>query len=452
LKILTAISKIELVEQQENMEKTAEQTSLAPQPSFRRLILVGLIGNVMEWYDFAVYGFFAVTIGRLFFPAEKPIISLIAAFGAFAAGFLVRPIGGIVFGRIGDLMGRQRAMLLSVIAMAIPTVLMGMLPTFDTIGIAAPILLVSLRLVQGLSVGGEYTSSLVFLVENGPQDRRAYSAVWGAWGASAGTLLGSGVGFLMAALLTSDNLESWGWRVPFVLGGCVAFVGLLLRRGLHAEAPVARSKNPTREIFTKHRWAMLRVALLNLGFGAAFYTVFVYTVSFLEQFSKLSNKNALRNNSIAMIVLLLIMPMAAKFADRQGRRVVLGVGFTALTVLAIPLFYLMSLGVRFLTISCELALAIPIALISGAIAATNVELMPRAVRCTGLAFAYNISVGVLGGMTPMIVTWLIAYSHSPAAPGYWIAATSAVSAITLFFFVHETKNHSLEDPETGGEC
>ena len=188
---------------------------------------------------------------------------------------------------------------------------------------------------------------------------------------------------------------------------------------------------------------MLRVALLNLGSGAAFYTLFVYSVTFLEQFSKLSNQQALRNNSIAMILLLLIMPMAAKFADKYGRKAVLGAGFTILTVSAIPLFHLMSLGIRYLTISCELALAIPIALISGAISATNVELMPRAIRCTGLAFAYNISVGVFGGMTPMIVTWFISYLHSPAAPGYWVAATSAVSAITLFFFVHETKDRPL---------
>lgn len=397
----------------------------------------------MEWYDFAVYGYFAVTIGNLFFPAEEPIVSLIASFGAFAAGFLVRPLGGIIFGRIGDLVGRQRAMLLSVMAMAIPTVLMGCLPTFQMIGLAAPILLVVLRLIQGLSVGGEYTSSLVFLVESGPQDRRAFSAVWGAWGASAGTLLGSGVGFMIAALLPPDQLELWGWRIPFLLGGGVAFVGVLLRRGLHSETVVANSKSPTRDLFSKYRWPMLRVAVLNLGFGVAFYTLFVYSVSFLEQFSKLSEKQALRNNSIAMILLLIVMPFAAKFADKHGRKAILGIGFTILATTAIPLFYMMSLGIRFLTISCELALAIPVAMISGAIAATNVELMPRAVRCTGLAFAYNISVGVFGGLTPMIVTWLIAYTHSPTAPGYWVAATSAISAITLFFFVRETKESTL---------
>ncbi|MDX1411467.1 MAG: MFS transporter, partial [Nitrospirales bacterium] len=153
-----------------------------PKPSRGRIILAGLVGNVMEWYDFAVYGFFASVIGHQFFPSDNPTVSLIAAFGAFAAGFLVRPLGGLLFGRIGDLVGRSRALTLSVLTMAIPTVIIGLLPTHQSIGLAAPVLLVTLRLIQGLSVGGEYTSSLVFLVENAPQDRRAFNAIWGVWG------------------------------------------------------------------------------------------------------------------------------------------------------------------------------------------------------------------------------------------------------------------------------
>lgn len=422
--------------------KTSHQTP-SDRPSFFRLILIGLIGNVMEWYDFAVYGYFAGTIGRLFFPADRPVISLIASFGAFAAGFLVRPLGGILFGRIGDLVGRQRAMMLSVMAMAIPTVTMGLLPTFASVGAVAPALLVILRLVQGLSVGGEYTSSLVFLVEHAPPGRRAFSAVWGAWGASAGTLLGSGVGFVTASIVAPDQLETWGWRVPFLLGGCVALVGFWLRRGLHTEAPAAESKAPTRNMFTKHRGAVLRVALLNLGFGVGFYTVFVYAVTFLEQVSKLSDKHALRNNSIAMLMLLMVMPLAAKFADKHGRKVILGVGFSVLAVTAIPLFHLMALGIRWVTIGCELALALPLGMVSGAIAAVNVELMPRAIRCTGLAFSYNLSVGIFGGITPMVVTWLTAYLQNPAAPGYWVASSAALSALVLLFSVHETKDTPL---------
>lgn len=398
----------------------------------------------MEWYDFAVYGYFAATIGQLFFPADKPVVSLIASFGAFAAGFLVRPLGGLVFGRIGDLVGRQRAMLLSVMAMAIPTVVMGLLPTFGTIGVAAPVLLVILRLIQGLSVGGEYTSSLVFLVEHAPPGRRAFSAVWGAWGASAGTLLGSGVGFFTAMLLTPEQLQTWGWRVPFLLGGCVAAVGLWLRKGMAVEAPPAHSKAPTREVFTTYRWPVLRVALLNLGFGAGFYTIFVYAVSFMERVGKLPDQISLRNNSMAMVLLLVIMPYAAKYADRHGRKVVLGVGFAMLVLLPIPLFHLMGLGIRWLIIVCDLALAVPLAIVGGAIAATNVELMPRAVRCTGLAFAYNLAVGVFGGLTPLVVTWLTVYLHTPSAPGYWVAGSAMISAVTLWFLVAETHHRSLD--------
>lgn len=274
----------------------------------------------MEWYDFAVYGFFAATIGKLFFPSDDPVVSLIASFGTFAAGFLVRPLGGLVFGRIGDMVGRQRAMYLSVMAMGVPTMLMGLLPTYSSIGIWAPILLVSIRLVQGLSVGGEYTSSLVYMVELAPAGRRAFSAVWGAWGATAGTLLGSGVGFLVASLLTPEQLVTWGWRLAFLIGGGVAFFGLMLRRGIHAEQPVNLSKAPQVDIFTKYRWDVLRVAFLNIGYSVAFYTIFVYSVSFLEQVAHFSDQKALRNNSIAMALILLVMPFSAWLSDRYGRK------------------------------------------------------------------------------------------------------------------------------------
>ena len=421
-------------------------TLLNPQDtssSFFRRTLVGLIGNVMEWYDFAVYGYFAATIGRLFFPSHDPVISLIAAFGTFAAGFLVRPLGGLVFGRIGDLVGRQRAMFLSIITMAIPTMLMGFLPTYESIGIMAPVLLVSIRLIQGMSVGGEYTSSLVYMVEEAPKQRRAFSAMWGAWGASAGTLLGSGVGFLTAYLLPPADLDAWGWRLAFILGGGVAFVGLILRRGAHTEQPVSQSKSPTKDIFTKNRFDVLRVSLLNIGHSVAFYTIFVYAVSFLEQEANFSPAKALRNNSICMALPLLIMPMAAKLADKYGRKIMLYIGFIMLALTAIPLFHLLGQGIRWVTIMCELALAFPIGIISGALPVTNVELMPRDIRCTGLAFSYNLSVGVFGGISPMVVTWLTAYYHNPSAPGYWVAAAAAISLATLFFSVKETRNSDL---------
>ncbi|MEN9951079.1 MAG: Proline/betaine transporter [Bacteroidota bacterium] len=405
--------------------------------------IVGLVGNVMEWYDFAVYGFFAATIGKLFFPSDNPVVSLIASFGTFAAGFLVRPLGGLVFGRIGDMVGRHRAMYLSVVTMAVPTLLMGLLPTYATIGIWAPILLVLTRLIQGLSVGGEYTSSLVYMVEQAPNGKRAFSAMWGSWGATLGTLLGSAVGFSVASILTQEEMVSWGWRLSFIMGGFVAMLGLWLRRGHEEEHPVSQSKAPQKDIFTKHRWAVMRVALLNIGNAVAFYTIFVYAVSFLEQVVHFSDQKALRNNSIAMAFILLVMPLSAKMADRYGRKNVLLVGFLMLTLSAIPLFHVIAQGIRWVTISCHLALSLGLGIVSGAIAAANVELMPRDIRCTGLAFSYNLSVGVFGGLTPLVITWLTEYLNNPSAPGYWVAGASLISLLTLLFSVKETQNNPL---------
>lgn len=414
------------------------------EPSSFRLILVGIIGNVMEWYDFAIYGYFAATIGRLFFPSDNPAVSLIASFGAFLAGFLVRPLGGLVFGRIGDLVGRQRAMFLSVLVMAIPTVLIGLLPTYEVLGIMAPIMLVLFRIAQGLSVGGEFTSSLVFLTENAPAGRRASFAVWGSWGASAGTLLGSGVGYAVASLLEQEQLQSWGWRIPFILGGAIAFFGFWLRNGLHAEAPpAAHSATPGKDVFTRYKGDLLRIILLNIGFSSAFYTIFVYTVSFLQQVSKFSEAKSLRNNVICMLFLLLILPFSARLADRYGRKKVLGTGLLILVVGAIPLFQIIGLGIRWVTIACELAITLGVGITAGAMAAANVELMPKEVRCTGLAVSYNIAVGVFGGATPMLIAWMLEYLKDPAAPGYWVAATCSVSLLTLLFGVRETYKESI---------
>jgi MHS family proline/betaine transporter-like MFS transporter len=413
------------------------------QQSLIKIILIGLIGNVMEWYDFAVYGYFATVIGQLFFPAADPATSLIASFGAFAAGFLVRPLGGLLFGRIGDLYGRRRAMVLSVVAMAVPTVLMGFLPTYETAGIAAPILIVLLRIVQGLSVGGEFTSSLIFLVEQAPENRRAFSAVWGSWGASAGILLGSGVGWLINWWLNDAEIIAFGWRIPFILGGLIAVIGFWLRNTLHVEMPRTQSKSPVRDVFTQYRWQVLRVALLNIGFGVAFYTVFIYAVSYIKNIDHLPEGLALRLNTWAMLLLLMVLPLAAWLSDRFGRKKVLAVACSLLVIGALPLFQLIHSSDESLILLGELSFAVIVGMVSGGIAATNVELMPAPIRCTGLAFAYNASIGIFGGLTPLLAAWLIDYTGNPIAPAYWVFATALISLFTIMFLVHETRYKPL---------
>ncbi len=417
-------------------------TNTAPTSS-RRIIFAGLVGNVMEWYDFAVYGYFAVVIGHRFFPSDDPSVSLIAAFGAFAAGFLVRPLGGLLFGRIGDLVGRKRALTLSILAMAIPTVLIGCLPTYDAIGIAAPLAIVALRIVQGLSVGGEFTSSLIFLAENAKPKRRAMTAIWGMWGATAGILLGSGVGSLITEVLTEAQISSWGWRLPFLAGILVAGTGYLVRRSIHAEVPVSDSTHPIVDTFGKHRMSVLRVALLNIGFGVGFYAAFVYAVTYIKSIDKLSAEIAFNLNTASMALLLLILPLSAWLSDRFGRKPLLIAGSAILTVGAIPLFHLIHTTDPAVIFLGEMGFVLAIGLISGGLVAANVELIPAAVRCTGLAFAYNASIGWFGGTTPLIAAWLITSTGNPIMPAYWIAATGAVSLLSAIFLVRETRFQPL---------
>ena len=409
-------------------------------PSLFKIIIIGLIGNMMEWYDFAVYGYFATIIARLFFPMTDPAVSLIASFGAFAAGFLMRPIGGLVFGRIGDLVGRQKAMTLSVIAMAAPTILMAFLPTYETVGVLAPILLIALRMLQGLSVGGEYTSSLIFLAENAPKNRRAFTAVWGAWGASAGILLGSGVGLLVSSLLEDTQILNWGWRLPFAIGGFVALTGWWIRSHMQVEMPVALTASPVTDIFTRYRRDVLRVALLNIGHGVAFYTTFVYAVSYIRNIDKLSESIALELNTLAMLVLLLVMPLSAWLSDRYGRKNLLLISTTLLTIMAIPLFELIHSSNEYHILIGEILFAVMVGMVGGGIVALNVELMPVAVRCTGLAFAYNASIGLFGGTSPLIAAWLINYTGNPIAPAYWVVTAASISLLTLVFWVKEPPN------------
>ena len=415
----------------------------APELSRQRIIAAGLIGNVMEWYDFAVYGYFASVIGHRFFPADNPSVSLIAAFGAFAAGFLVRPLGGLLFGRIGDLIGRTRALTLSVLAMAVPTVLIGLLPTHAQIGLAAPILLVVCRIVQGLSVGGEYTSSLVFLVENSPKNRRAFSAIWGVWGATAGILLGSGVGSILTGVLSENQLATWGWRLPFLFGALVAGTGYLIRRGMHAEGPSGKTKSPVLDSFGVHRGSVIQVALLNVGYGVAFYAAFVYAVTYIKQIDHLPARVAFNLNTLSMALLLLILPLSAWLSDRIGRKPILIVGGGLLTFGAIPLFHLMHMTDPVLIFLGEAGFALSIGLISGGLVAANVELIPAPVRCTGLAFAYNASIGWFGGTTPLIATWLITQTGNPVSPAWWVVAAGSVSLFTALFFMRETRHETL---------
>lgn len=411
---------------------------------------MGLVGNVVEWYDFALYGYFAVIIGKLFFPSSDPSLSLLASFGAFASGFLMRPIGGLVFGRIGDSVGRNAAMSLSVLAMAIPTVLMSLLPTYADIGMGAPIALITLRIIQGLSVGGEYTSSLIFLAENAPSNRRAFTAIWGSWGGVLGMLLGSGIGLVTARILPADSLELWGWRIPFAIGGILAVIGWWVRKKLPSVPHEVAISSPIIEIMKNYRSHLARVVLINIGCGVSFYTVFVYAVTYIRNIDHFSDAVTRELNTLSLLVFLVVLPVTAWLSDLYSRRIVLTVSMSVLLFAALPLFQMIHTDTASAVFIGEFLFAILVAMASGGIVALNVELFPTQIRCTGLALAYNISNGIFGGTTPLVAAWLLRETANPIAPVYWLVGALTISTVTLLLWIRDHHLHPInhETPDS----
>ena len=401
----------------------------------RRVIAAGMIGNVLEWYDFAVYGYFATAIGRHFFPHEDAVAQLLSAFGVFAIGYVMRPIGGAVVGHIGDRFGRRAALTFSVAAMAIPTFLIGLLPGYATLGVAAPIALTLLRMVQGLSVGGEYTSSMVFLVEHAPDGRRGVMGALAAGGAGGGTLLGSAVGAGFAASMSDAALDAWGWRIPFLLGLAVGIAGYLLRRHVMETIPAERRKRaPMLETLSDHWRIVLGFAGLSVFNAVGFYVGFVYLVSWLQTADGIAPARALEINSLSMAVLLPVVMATGFLTDRVGRKPVLLLACILGFVGAVPIFLLLNQPSALSAQLGQLGLVAVIGLYGGAQPAIMVEAAPLPVRCTAVALGYNITFGVIGGFTPLVAAWLVDRTGDEIAPAFLIMAAAAVTLLTVLRF------------------
>lgn len=398
----------------------------------------GVVGNVMEWYDFALFGFFAPIIAGNFFPADNPTTALLQTYGVFAAGFVMRPLGAVLFGYIGDRMGRSRALFLSVLMMGVPTFLLGVLPDYDQIGIWAPLLLVAIRLIQGLSVGGEFSSSVTYVVETAPANRRGYAGSWANFGSLGGTLLGSGTAAFMATLVSQATLESWGWRVPFLLGLLLAGFALYLRRNLPDSPAFAEhddqhaDDNPLREVLTRNLRQTVLAVLFASGYGVFFYIPLVYLPTYASTQSGVDMAAALRINALATAIMLPIIPLAGLASDRWlRRRTLLIIVFAAMAAIAYPIFARLGTGDLETLLIGQVAFAVLAAFAVGSAPAMFAEMFPADDRLTGYSLAFNVGLGLVGGTAPMISTWLIGATGNPLAPGFYLAGLSLVSVGAL---------------------
>ncbi|MBL4768147.1 MAG: MFS transporter [Rhodobacteraceae bacterium] len=403
----------------------------------RKAIAAGLVGNILEWYDFAVYGFFAPILATLFFPSDDPVTSLIAAYGAFAAGFLMRPVGAVIFGHIGDRLGRKRALTLSIVLMAIPSLCIGLLPTYEQIGVTAGVLLVVLRMLQGVAVGGEFTGSIVYLTENAPPGRRGFFASWSLFGANGGILLGSLVGALLSYLLTDMQLHSWGWRLPFLAGVGVAIAGLMIRRSMDETENDTNTDSavaiPLVHVLRHHKAKLSLVFGLNTGFAVVFYSAFVYMSGWLVTQEHETQAMALAINSAGLVMMCILIPIMAHISDRVGRKPVMLLGAILMVVLPYPLAWLMGHPDPKFAVMAQFGFAIAISTYVGPLPATIAELFPPNIRVTAVSVGYNLAFAVFGGTAPMLATWLIAQSGSNLGFAWYLSAMAAVSLVATLF-------------------
>jgi len=415
----------------------------------RRAAIAAGIGSTLEWYDLVTYGYLAKYLGQAFFPGDNSTTSLLAAFATFGVGFLARPLGGLVFGAYADRHGRKASLTLTMLVMATVTGLVGIMPTYATWGTLAPALLVLARLVQGLSAGGEGTTALSYLVEWAPRGKRGLVGSLQSVASGCGLLLGSSSVTLIATTLTPAQLQSWGWRIPFLLGMLVGPIGYWLRRGVD-ETPAFREalKTTTVEAVALNyppAWKLATKAGIFLIFWSVAYYIFLtYMTTFAQRYLHMPAPIVFKTNTVALVLYVLLIPTFGYVSDRVGRKPVLLASCVGTAVLTYPLFTMLLGGVTTpVYVATIFVFTCLLAMYSGAAGATVAELFPTRIRSQWLGIGYGVSVAIFGGFTPFIATWLIKTFQSPLAPTYYVIAAALVGGVFILT-LEETASAELK--------
>jgi len=424
-----------------------EAGAVAPLQSPLRTALAGLIGNVLEWFDFAVFGYFSAAIGAQFFPTGSASAQQLSAFAVFAVGFFARPVGSLVLGVIGDRIGRRALLTLSIALMGGATLGIGLLPTHAQIGVAAPALLVLMRVVQGFSLGGEFTGSMVYTTELAPPFLRGLVSSSTAAGTTIGFILGSGASLLVSRSLTAEQASSWGWRIPFIASVVFVIGGYLLRRGIH-ESEQGQKAAKERAPIAQSLLADWRPIVQTFGIvamtNAAYYLVFTFAV---EQRKALMGKEAASFqlvNTLSLFAVLFAKVLGGWLSDRVGRRklmMALTVAMMAAIYFALPVMLAGSPSEFMLG---QVLMAMPLGMALGLQGAMVVEIFPLRTRVTSMSFAYSITLALAGGLAPLVATWLIKTYEDQMLPAYYIMLYGAIG-LALMWPMKETNERSLDD-------
>lgn len=419
-------------------------------PIKTRQILAAVIGNALEWYDFVVYGFMTVIISRLFFPSDSEYASLLIAMATFGVGFFMRPVGGVLIGMYADRRGRKAALQLIILLMTISIAMIAFAPTYAAIGVAAPVLIVIARLLQGVATGGEFASATAFLIESAPPGRRGLFGSLQMVGQSVAALGGATAGMLITQGLSPEQIDSWGWRLPFLVGLLIGPVGLWMRRHLEetdafveaARAPAARIGLMT--LLRTHLRAVLVCFGLVLASTIMFYVVLIYMPTYAKTQLHMSLNDAFTAQVAGLCFLTVLIPLFGWLADRIGRRPVLMLAATLYFVLPYPLLGWVLAEPTLLRLTVmQLVLCSAIAVGFGPISTALAEQFPVRQRSTGLAIAYNVAVMLFGGFAQLIVTWLIGVTGTPLAAAYYVMFGAVVGFIAAAFITDHYRQERL---------
>lgn len=453
----------EIVQQEAPVPQAAPKKT---KKDFVKSVAAGTIGNILEWFDYGLYGYFAAILATNFFVAEDPMVALILSFMTFGMGFLVRPIGGIIIGIWSDKHGRMKAITFCVVCMGVCTFLMGCLPTYDQVGILAPILLVVLRMIQGLLTGGAFGSSLTFLSEFGEHFGKAFITSFQPFSVGVGLLMGSFTGLLMSSILTEADLYAWGWRIPFLIGILISLYAWWLNRSvddspefLKMQAELAERGEEAAEqpkiglLFKKHWIAILTVVLMLCGASTTYYLLITYMPTYISQFLDTSFNSAFVINTGAIIIYLIFCPLTGLAIDKLGPRrgaIIATVGYL---VVCYPVFSVLVNDVTSVVTAIAVIgfLCIFQSLLAVANCVISTEIFPTELRNSGVGFAYNLAVAIFGGMAPAAATALIAGTGNVLAITWLIFFSIGITCLTAVFLLKHFYNGARLKPEYASE-
>lgn len=417
----------------------------------RKVLTASFIGNFVEWFDYASYGYFATVIAAAFFPEIAPTAALMATFAVFAISFVIRPIGGIVWGSIGDKIGRRTALSWSILIMSGATTLIALLPSYAQIGMLAPVLLLVVRMVQGFSASGEYAGATSFIAEYSPTARRGFYTSMVPASTAAGLLAGSLMSAALFGILTEEQMQSFGWRLPFLLAFPLGLIGLYIRLKLE-DTPKFREleethhveATPVRELFTDYRKQIaiaFGVTCLN---AVGFYLILSYMPTYLITEMGMGQSESFIATSISLFAYIFLIFLMGQLSDRFGRKTALITASLLFMLLTVPLFSMLD-GATFLTIVLiQIAFGALLTINDGTLPCFLSEIFPTKVRYSGFAFSFNTANALFGGTAPFVATWLISLTGSKLAPAWYLVAAAAVALVAMLL-ARETAGRPLDD-------